>query len=313
LEKSHDTWDTINSDIEPDAATLASYDTVIWFTGVTHGGSTGPGSDGESALGSWLTTGGCFLLSSQDYYYVRGRTSFASTYLGVSAITGDVGQTTVIGAGSVFGGLGPYTLSYPFTNWSDLILPDATAENAFSGNAGNAAVDKNGGAYRTVYLGFPFEAIAAQADREQAMTAFLNWCALKTAIADFDGDGTTDVSVYRPSNASWYVKDQFSLFYGLPGDTPVPGDYNGDGITELAVYRPSNSSWYVKDQYSGFYGLPGDIAVPGDYNSDGTTDIAVFRPSNGSWYVMDQFAVYFGLPGDIPLPEMWTGKAGTAP
>jgi M6 family metalloprotease-like protein len=182
LGKSYDVWDTKISDNEPDAAALAYYQMVIWFTGVGYGVSTGPGADGESALSAWLNASGCFLLSSQDYYYARGLTPFASTYLGASAVTSDVSQTTVTGLGSVFNGLGPYTLSYPFDNYSDLILPDTTAENAFGGDKGNAAVDKNGGSYRSAYLGFPVEAIALPADRQQVLGTFLNWCTATVVV-----------------------------------------------------------------------------------------------------------------------------------
>ena len=32
---------------------------------------------------------------------------------------------------------------------------------------------------------------------------------------------------------------------GLGTDMPVPGDYDGDGMTDLAVYRPATGEWFV--------------------------------------------------------------------
>ena len=124
-------------------------------------------------------------------------------------------------------------------------------------------------------------------------------------------DGRTDVSVFRPSNGVWYVKDQFSVQYGANGDIPVPGDYNGDGLSDVAVFRRSNGVWYVRNQFGVQFGANGDIPVPGDYNGDGIMDVAVFRPSNGVWYVRNQFGVQFGANGDIPIPGDYNGDGIT--
>jgi hypothetical protein len=172
----YDVWDTGNSDSEPDATTLRLYTTVIWFTGDEFDGFAGPGAAGETALASFLDDGNCLFISSQDYHYDRGLTSFMTQYLGVASAGDDVGQTSVTGVGSVFGGLGPYSLSYPFYNYSDQISPDGTAELGFSGDQGDAAVNKDGGTYRTTFWGFPFEALPTETNRLDTMSAFLDWC-----------------------------------------------------------------------------------------------------------------------------------------
>jgi len=197
LGEAYDVWDTNNSDNEPNDAELASYQTVIWFTGDEWGGAAGPGSAGEAALAAWLDRGGCLFISSQDYYLDRGLTSLMTDYLGISGATGDVSQTTATGTGPVFGGRGPYTLSYPFTNYSDQITVGADAELAFDGDQGNAAADKDSGLYKTTFWAFPFEAVASAADRNDLMATFLAWCPssvteCQTTPGDMDGDSDVD-------------------------------------------------------------------------------------------------------------------------
>lgn len=113
---------------------------------------------------------------------------------------------------------------------------------------------------------------------------------------DFNGDGKSDLTVFRTSNNTWYVKNVFNLPWGRADkrDIPVPGDYNGDGKADLAVYNPNTAEWSVqtgqqrKDQE--MYVNWGDyekneIPVQADYNGDGVTDFAVWTPESGTWYV----------------------------
>lgn len=151
----------------------------------------------------------------------------------------------------------------------------------------------------------------------------------KNKIADFDGDGRTDVSVFRPDNGVWYIFNSSNSSYnfvnfGLGTDTPTPGDFDGDGKTDQAVFRPSDSVWHFLTK-AGIYssrqfGSAGDIPAPADFNGDGKTDIALFRPSNGTWYIAnsDSLGTYtfvqFGQNGDKPVQADYDndGKADIA-
>ncbi len=137
--------------------------------------------------------------------------------------------------------------------------------------------------------------------------------AAQSAPADFDGDGKSDVSVFRPSTNIWYLNRSTAGFagyqFGAQGDQLTPADFTGDGKADIAVWRPSDGVWYImRSEDSTFYGAQfgtsGDIPVPADFDGDGKADQAVFRPSNGTWYLQRSTAGFsatqFGTSGDIP-------------
>ena len=49
--------------------------------------------------------------------------------------------------------------------------------------------------------------------------------------------------------------------FGDPTDTPVPGDYDGDGRTDLAVFRQSTGQWFVRNLLAVQFGDPTDTPM----------------------------------------------------
>ena len=141
--------------------------------------------------------------------------------------------------------------------------------------------------------------------------------AVSHVFADFDGDGKSDVSVFRPSNGSWYLQQSSAGFtgiaFGLASDKLAPADYDGDGKTDVAVVR--NGTWYLQRSQLGFTGIAfgegSDIPMPADYDGDGKADLAVFRPSTGAWYLQQSTAGFvgttFGQNGDKPVAADYDG------
>ncbi len=199
----------------------------------------------------------------------------------------------------------------------EIILP-ASAKGQNVQFRWNASADTS-----VFYVGTYLDDIKVISDYECAVVGNF-----KKPRADFDGDGRTDVSVFRPSNGNWYLNQSSNGFtalsWGAAADKLVPGDYNGDGKTDTAVFRPNFSentaNFYILNSgnltfTSIAFGFADDIPVVGDYDGDGKTDVAVFRPSNGYWYILKSSggftATQFGISTDIPVAGDFDGDNKT--
>jgi hypothetical protein len=172
-------------------------------------------------------------------------------------------------------------------------------------------------------LGFGAAVISASAPVNVVESFAVPPQMLRRKRADFDGDGKTDVSVYRPNEGNWYLNRSTAGFsatkWGLSTDVPAPGDYDGDRKTDLAVYRPSNDGsqpdfYILRSADSTFsfvsWGIIGDKPVIADYDGDGKDDVAVFRASTLSFYVLKSTGGFMETVVDAPpvgTPNAVTG------
>jgi FG-GAP-like repeat len=112
---------------------------------------------------------------------------------------------------------------------------------------------------------------------------------------DYDGDGSTDAAIWRPSTGTFFVVDSstgagHNHRWGDLGDTPVAGDYDGDGRTDVTVYRGLTGEYVVLRSSTGTrldhrWGDLGDFALTGDYDGDGQTDLTVWHPQTAEFYI----------------------------
>lgn len=128
--------------------------------------------------------------------------------------------------------------------------------------------------------------------------------------ADFNGDGTGDIAIFRDSSGLWAVRGVSRFYFGTTGDLPKPGDWEGNGTDLPAIYRGSSGLWAIQGFSRVYFGASGDKPKSGDYNGDGTEDIGIFRASSGLWAARSITRVYFGASGDRAIaPDIANGAS----
>ena len=256
----YEVFDTDSNDYrDPTAEFLAPYENVLWFTGADFWDTAGPNSLGQAALVNWFATSpqSCFFISSQDYLWAQGYdidtpNIFMTIWLGAGEAVSDEESLTGTGAG-IFDGYGPYTLDYPFDDYSDMLSPGAGASLALSGDDEMPmGISKMTSTYRTIWWASPFEAIPTAGERQAAMGRVLQWCG-NNAPTDINLSNTT-VPEHQPAGTlvgylSALDADDSSHSFSL-----VPGAGDADNssfsITDGALYTAAEFDYPTQSQYT---------------------------------------------------------------
>ena len=297
------------------------------MTGFVNGDAQATATSGEpsltttatstSAAGTYPITITAGTLTANNYTF-----SFANGTLTVTAPTINTISGQVTKGGNGLSGV-TMTLSGSQTGTTQT---DASGQYSFTVNAGgNYTITPSSAGYNFRPASRSFTGLSS--DQTANFTA-----SKRQTTVDFDGDGKTDISVFRGNddgehNAQWYILNSqdhsvAQQKFGGETDIPVAGDFDGDGKAEIAVFRgdddgANSSAWYLsKGSAQNFtrqqWGAKGDVPVAGDYDGDGRCDIAVFRPADGIWYILQSSdnsfqAHQWGRGTDIPVPGDYDG------
>jgi len=120
--------------------------------------------------------------------------------------------------------------------------------------------------------------------------AIARYFAVSSNVADLDGDGTSDIAVFRPASGEWWYLPSLGgaplvFNYGNSSDVPAAADYDGDGKTDVAVWRSGALGYaYIHLSSDGTdrteqFGQAGDVLAIGDWDGDGKADLATYRDS----------------------------------
>ena len=218
-------------------------------------------------------------------------------------------------------GLTTFIIHWNGTQWSRVASPNVPPENSTGWNELQDIAAVSPGNIWAVGYGEP-----SFGTSDVTITLHYNGSLTQRQKFDMDGDGKTDVSVFRPSSSTWYSLNSSNgsvtgQQFGAPGDLIAPEDFDGDGKTDTAVFRPSNGYWYIRNSSNGAFrftqlGQSGDRPATGDYDGDGKADIALYRASVGTFYLLHSsdnslHSQQWGINGDVPVMGDYDGDGKT--
>jgi hypothetical protein len=257
----YDVWTYDTEGCPPDTV-FRLYQAVVWSTGDDYGSLSNPttlNATDQARLMTYLDNGGNLFLSSQDLLLDNNPNTFITDYLHINGHNDDeaVGSVAGVSGDTVSDGMS-FTLSYPFFNFSDYIIPDAEAAGVFFETGKSSAITRTG----------------MQIDRTyQGSSNLVNYCALrypaagssvyKVVFSSFSFEAVPQAGSY-PNNSYTLMRRIMNWFgVGQSSQQWIRGDANGDQEIDGA-----DVVYLLNYLFRG--GDPPDPMEAGDANCDGS-------------------------------------------
>jgi hypothetical protein len=274
----------------PADSVLALYQAVVWTTGPDYGTISNPKTltpIDKTRLKAYLDDGGSLFLSSQDLLLDNSPDTFIIDYLHVAGHTDDKSVLSVAGINgdTVSDGMA-FTLSYPFNNFSDWIVPGAGASGIFYATGKESSVRREGAQLDDYSQAgtTPVEPHLSPAEGGANSNNLVDYCALRYPASPPKADPpmAEGSSIYKvvflafpfeaipqggadPNNAKTVMK-RILDWLGLGERTFIHGDTNGDGAINLG-----DAVYLITYQYKN--GPAPDPLLAGDVNCDGAVNL----------------------------------------